>query len=183
MPARGKSFIKSSDKVKALDEIRCLYFILSDCCRLVSRLYGTQNLVEIMSDFVSIATITYLSLDMWFQYPVNLLYPLTYNLLWLALCSARIVVVATSCEAVVRESDRTHELVSAVSVLSTCPGSSLAAEEEVEQLQLFEGQMARNPVSFKAAGVTRLGLPLLCRLFGAVSTCVVVLFQFSMRNI
>ncbi|XP_049961938.1 putative gustatory receptor 2a [Schistocerca serialis cubense] len=148
----------------------------------VNAAYGIQNLVEVVSCFVSIVTYIYINVVVflnlkvvWPEIPSSQV--IIMFSMWTGLMVGRLLTTAYSSDMVVQETVRTQRLVQKLLLLplparSGCP----------DELQLFGEQMARSRLRYSAAGFFTLDLSLLRSFTATVTTYVVILVQFGLSG-
>ncbi|XP_049828970.1 uncharacterized protein LOC126267710 [Schistocerca gregaria] len=172
----------TEEDAKKLKNLRKIYCLLVEIGKAVNAAYGVQNLVEVVSCFVSTVTYIYISvvvyLDLkpvWPGIPRSQV--ITMFSLWTGLMAGRLLATAYSSDMVVQETARTQRLVQKLMLLpmparSGCP----------DELQLFGEQMARSQLRYSAAGLFTLDLSLLRSFTATVTTYVVILVQFGLSG-
>ncbi|XP_049828971.1 putative gustatory receptor 2a [Schistocerca gregaria] len=148
----------------------------------VNAAYGLQNLVEVVSCFVSIVNYIYISviaiLDVKVVWPgITKVQVISLLSLWTGLMAGRLLATTYSSDMVVQETASTQRLVQKL-LLLPLPARSGCQDE----LQLFREQMARSRLRYSAAGFFTLDLSLLRSFTATVTTYVVILVQFGLSD-
>ncbi|XP_049828908.1 putative gustatory receptor 28a [Schistocerca gregaria] len=163
---------------RRLTSVRVMHFILCDVSKSVSSAYGVQNLLEVVSCFVSTVIYIYMTLvtlldikDVWLghsKFAVVMMYSVwgLYQLL-------RVALISWSANAVAKEAARTEQLALKLQLL---------ARDRVRVLQLLATQAARVRPIYTAAGFFTLDLPLLYTFSGGVAAYLAILVQFSLSD-
>ncbi|XP_047115977.1 putative gustatory receptor 28b [Schistocerca piceifrons] len=172
----------TEEDASQLRNLRKVYCLLVEMGKAVNAAYGVQNLVEVVSCFVSTVTYIYISIVVYLDLkPVWPGIPrgqvIIMFSLWIGLMVGRLLTTAYSSDMVVQETSRTQRLVQKL-LLLPLPARSGCQDE----LQLFGEQMARSRLRYSAAGFFTLDLSLLRSFTATVTTYVVILVQFGLSD-
>ena len=159
--------------------LRRAHSVLCDASELVTSMFHVQSLVGFIEMFIEItlslyATLTYVTGLLTCQ----LYSPSKWNvfgvfLIWATMNFAKLVAVTASCHSACQHANRTavvvHKLLVAQSV----------HPETTEELQLFSQQLLHRKCHFSVCGFFSIDLTLLYSMAGSITTCIVILLQYT----
>ncbi|XP_049828974.1 putative gustatory receptor 28b [Schistocerca gregaria] len=167
--------------VSRLQTVHCL---LRQLAGNVSAAYGVQNVAEVTFSFFNIVANTYLMLSHYLGNAALSSALSTWELLlqcmpWSTMAALRLISIACSSDAVIREANRTEYLVTKLLLLLPPPGTCGLHYS----LQKFVHQLSHNRVSYSAAGLFSIDRSLLTSCVAAVTTYLVILVQFGTSDL
>ncbi|XP_049813752.1 gustatory receptor for sugar taste 43a-like [Schistocerca nitens] len=162
-----------------LQKVHCLLHGMARC---VSGAFGLQIVSEVTFCFLNIVMNTYVMLSHFLRNgavpcgePTGVV--LLECLPWTLMAVLRLVIIACSSEAVVRQSNRTLELVNKLLLLP-----SQGDYGRHTALQKFANQLRLSPLSYSAAGLFLIDRSLLTSCVATITTYLVILVQFSLAK-
>ncbi|XP_047116142.1 putative gustatory receptor 28b [Schistocerca piceifrons] len=167
------------DEHGSVSRLQTAHCLLRQLARTVGAAYGVQNSAEVTCSFVNIVTNAYIMLahllEMEELQSTGQL--VLHTLPWIVMAAWRLVCIAHSSDAVVREANHTEQLVNKLLLLSP-----LGVSSPRSSLQRFVDQLGHSGLRYSAAGLFSIDRSLLASCVAAVTTYLVILVQFGMSS-
>ncbi|XP_049828975.1 putative gustatory receptor 28b [Schistocerca gregaria] len=173
---------KEMGKYVLLRKLRYAHCLLYEISRSINVAFSTQNLVLMVSSFISMVVLMYeiviVSFDMILTRSVNSKCGnLVMCIAWVVQNTWRVCSLVYSSEAVVQEASRTENLVNKL-MLSPFSSDCMCCSE----LQLFAQQLTYIRIRYSAASLLSLDYRMVKAVVGTVTTYMVILIQFRLSN-
>ncbi|XP_049813761.1 uncharacterized protein LOC126260477 [Schistocerca nitens] len=173
---------KEVGKYVLLRKLRYAHCLFYEISRSVNVAFSTQNLVLMVSSFVSMVVLMYeiviVSFDMILTRSVKSKFGnLVMCVAWVVQNTWRVCSLVYSSEAVVQEASRTENLVNKL-MLSPLSSDCMCCSE----LQLFAQQLTNIRIKYTAANLLSLDYRIVKAVVGTVTTYMVILIQFRLSN-